>query len=202
MPFLLCVAQHRRNKNILLALRVFHRLLHSHGLTSQVVPSQMLIVGIPGPETQAIERFIASTGLTDRVTLVNGISDEQLQWCYRNCSVLLAPSRIEGFGLPVAEALLAGCSVVCSDIPAFRELGGDHCRYIQLGPQAEEVFADAVAAMPDSKYPVPVSMPQLSASVIADQYLWLYRSLLPAPATIEAAHSSLFITSKERQHLS
>jgi glycosyltransferase involved in cell wall biosynthesis len=203
-PLLLCVAQHRRNKNILLALRVFDRLVQAQALrqSSWMARAQMLIVGIPGPETEAIERFIARAGLTDRVSLVNGISDEQLQWCYRNCSVLLAPSRIEGFGLPVAEALLAGCSVVCSDIPAFRELGGDHCHYIPLGPQAEEAFANAVVATVDNGHPVRMSMPQLSASVIADQYMRLYRSLLPAPAAIEVAHSSTFITSKERQHLS
>jgi len=162
----------------------------------------MLIVGIPGPETLAIERFIAREQLADRVTLLNGISDEQLQWCYSNCSLLLAPSTLEGFGLPVAEALLAGCQVVCSDIPVFRELGGDHCRYVPLGPHAEEAFADAVGAVLDDNRPMPVAMPQLSASVIADHYLRLYRSMLPATAAIDVSHSSPFITGEERQHSS
>lgn len=199
-PFLLCVAQHRRNKNILLALRVFHRLVQAHRQSSRIGPLQMLIVGIPGPETPAIGRFIAGAGLTDRVTLLSGISDEQLQWCYRNCSLLLATSTIEGFGLPVAEALLAGCRVVCSDIPAFRELGGDRCGYVPLGPHAEEAFAEAAGAILGSNHPMPVAMPQLSASVIADQYIRLYRSLLPAKA--EVSHSSPFIAREERQHLS
>ena len=200
-PFLLCVAQHRRNKNILLALRVFKRLLQTGPQSSRNTPQHMLIVGIPGPETLAIERFIAREQLTDRVTFLNGISDEQLQWCYSNCSLLLAPSTLEGFGLPVAEALLAGCHVVCSDIPVFRELGGDHCRYVPLGPRAEEAFVDAVGAILDNNRPIPIAMPQLSASVIADHYLRLYRSLLPT-AAIGVAHSSPFITGEERQHSS
>ena len=199
-PFLLSVAQHRRNKNILLALRVFKGLLQTDRQSSRITPQHMLIVGIPGPETSAIERFIAREQLTDRVTLLNGISDEQLQWCYSNCSLLLAPSTLEGFGLPIAEALLAGCHVVCSDIPVFRELGGDHCRYVPLGPQAEEAFTDAVRATLDNNRATSVVMPQLSASVIADHYLRLYRSLLPS--AMDVVHSSPFITGEERQHSS
>ncbi len=200
--FLLCVAQHRRNKNILLALRVFKRLMQSDRQSSRIMPQHMLIVGIPGPETSAIERFIARERMEDRVTLLNGISDEQLQWCYSNCSLLLAPSTLEGFGLPVAEALLAGCHVVCSDIPVFRELGDDHCRYVPLGPHAEEAFADAACAVLESNRPMSVAMPQLSASVIADHYLRLYRSLLPTTMAKDVTHSSPFIAVEERQHSS
>jgi len=179
-PFLLCVAQHRRNKNILFLLRVFEGLLRTGKLRPQ---TRLVIVGIPGPETNAILRFLAEANIADRVVLVNGISEEDLQWCYRNCELLLAPSLMEGFGLPVAEALLAGCRVICSDIPAFRELGGDRCVYIPLNDTAEHAFADAICAGIRERPSEPIALPQLSASVIAEQYLQLYRSLLyPASA--------------------
>lgn len=179
-PFLLCVAQHRRNKNILFLLRVFERLLRARKLRPQ---TRLVIVGIPGPETNAILRFLADANIADRVVLLNGISEEELQWCYRNCELLLAPSLTEGFGLPVAEALLAGCPVICSDIPAFRELGGDRCKYIPLDAMAEHAFADAICAGIRQHARQPVTLPQLSAPVIAEQYLQLYRSLLyPASA--------------------
>ena len=61
---------------------------------------------------------------------------------------LSAPSITEGFGLPVAEALLAGCRVVCSDIPAHREVGDGHCRFVALQRNAEDALLEAIACNP------------------------------------------------------
>ena len=129
-PFLLCVAQHRRNKNVLLALRVFRKLSREGSIAPNTL---FLIVGVPGPETSTLHRFVHDEELEERVLFLSGISEAELQWCYRRCELLLSPSIVEGFGLPVAEGLLAGCRVVCSDIPPFRELGGELCCYVPLG---------------------------------------------------------------------
>jgi glycosyltransferase involved in cell wall biosynthesis len=196
-PFLLCVAQHRRNKNLPLALQVFERLLRTGQLPSY---TRLLIVGIQGPETSAIEQLVTTAGLTQSVSFLNGISDELLYWCYRNCLLLLAPSAIEGFGLPIAEALLAGCRIVCSDIPAFRELGGSHCDYVSLGPHQIEAFADAVRAVAGRGARESVAMPQLSAPVIAGQYMQLYRSLLSTPDAVADSQETSFLSSRERRY--
>lgn len=174
VPFFLCVAQHRRNKNIVLALRILARLLREKA----VHPGTLLvIVGIPGPETGNVHRFIQDAGLGANVLLLSGISEAELQWCYRNCEALLAPSLTEGFGLPVAEALLAGCRVVCSDIRPFRELGGDQCRYFRLGRNAEEDFAQAVRLALAERRRGGVPLPQLSGRLIAAESMALYEAL-------------------------
>lgn len=195
--FLLCIAQHRRNKNILLALRVFQRLLRNGDINPS---TNMVIVGIPGPETGRIHSFIRTAGLAQRVVLLSGISDAEMHWCYRHCELLFAPSIVEGFGLPVAEALLVGARIVCSDIPAFRELGGDHCRYVPLGPSAEEDFSEAIRATLRERRGRPLFLPHLSARIIANQYMTMYRkaisrvaSPLPIP-TPELAASRSHIT--------
>ncbi|WP_263354532.1 glycosyltransferase family 4 protein [Acidicapsa acidisoli] len=194
-PFLLCVAQHRRNKNIALALRVFEALLRTQRLALE---TRLVIVGIPGPETSAIEQFVSTAGLKQNVVFLNGVSDSLLHWFYRNCLLLLAPSTIEGFGLPVAEALQAGCPIVCSDISAFRELGGDYCHYVELGPKEAEGFADAVCAVADQGPREPVAMRHLSAEVISAQYLKLYSSLLSAPDVQASLPEKPVLSSPER----
>jgi glycosyltransferase involved in cell wall biosynthesis len=197
-PFLLCVAQHRRNKNILFLLRVFERLLHAGRIADE---TRLVIVGIPGPETNAILRFLARANISDRAILLNGLSEEQLQWCYCNSQLLLAPSLVEGFGLPVAEALLAGCPVICSDIPAFRELGGDRCHYIPLNTAAEQAFANAICDATRERSCRPMALPQLTAPRIAEQYLQLYRSLLFPASTVAAAAIRAPIRTSEGNHL-
>jgi glycosyltransferase involved in cell wall biosynthesis len=196
-PFLLCVAQHRRNKNILFLLRVFKRLLHDEHI---VKGTRLVIVGIPGPETNAILRYLAEARIADHVVLLNGLSEEQLQWCYSNAELLLAPSLVEGFGLPVAEALLAGCRVICSDIPAFRELG-DCCHYIPLNAAAEQNFALAVCNAIHERPRTHVVLPRLSAPFIAEQYLQLYRSLLFPASTVATPVMRASIRTSEGNHL-
>ncbi len=183
-PFLLCVAQHRRNKNILFLLRIFQRLIHRR----KIDPStKLVIIGISGPETARILRMIKRTGLTQNVLLMHGLSEPDLQWFYRNCEVLLAPSKTEGFGLPVVEALLAGCRVVCSNIPAFRELGGNACRYVALDGAARDAFAEAIVATLKEPPRDPIEMPMFSNSVIAGEYERHYSKLL-APVQNASRH--------------
>jgi glycosyltransferase involved in cell wall biosynthesis len=174
-PFLLCVAQHRQNKNIPLALRTFERLLRNDDVRENM---RLLIVGIAGPDTPLIHARIREAGLGRRVTLLSGISEAELQWCYRHCELLLAPSSIEGFGLPIAEALLAGCPVVCSDIAAFREVGGDCCRYVSFGENIVERYEAAVRETLADPRPEPRPLPLLSPGVIAREYLALYTRVL------------------------
>jgi glycosyltransferase involved in cell wall biosynthesis len=171
-PFLLCVAQHRRNKNIDLAVRTLARMLREKTIHPEM---RLVIVGMPGPETARLYRRIEEGQMEPHVVMLSGLAEAELQWCYRNCEALLAPSLMEGFGLQVAEALLAGCRIVCSDIAPFRELGGDHCRYFALGANEDKAFADAILAALRSPRQGPVPLPQISGKVIAAEFIALYR---------------------------
>ena len=171
-PFLLTVAQHRRNKNLPLTLDAFRRLSPSN-------PELLLvIVGNEGPETPSLHKLLEDEQLHARVLLLHGISDNHLQWCYQHCKLLLATSSVEGFGLPVAEAMLSGCPIVCSDIAAFRELGDTYCRFVPLGSDAGANFAESAQQLMNLARPVPDPLLHLKSSVVVDQCLRLYRGLL------------------------
>jgi glycosyltransferase involved in cell wall biosynthesis len=199
-PFLLCVAQHRRNKNIPLLLRTFDRLLKRKEIDSQ---TKLLVIGIAGPESRNIHRLVSSLRLEERIHFFEGLSEPELQWCYRRCEALVTPSITEGFGLPVAEALLAGCRVICSDIPAFREVGGDHCRFVDLRGDAEATLAEAVVSTLQQPAQKPISLPQFSSSLLANQYLGLYRGLIASAVVAHNARfsASLHAATTERQSL-
>ena len=174
LPFVLCVAQHRQNKNVPLALRIFAQALRAEALPVQ---ARFVVVGNSGPDTGRILNEVRNLGLGDRVALLSGIGDQELLWCYRNCSLLLAPSSIEGFGLPVAEALTAGCPVVCSDIPPFREVGGNRCRYVAFGEGMMEGYLGAIRQALSEPRRFGAWMPQLAPVSIAARYMDLYRQL-------------------------
>jgi glycosyltransferase involved in cell wall biosynthesis len=132
--FALMVAQHRANKNIPLAVRAFEELLRREKIDKD---ASLLVIGNHGPETAAIRSLIRQRSLEASVELIAGVSDGELRWLYANCEFVMAPSSMEGFGLSVAEGLFCGSRIVCSDIPAFREIGGDTCHYFDLDAEAE-----------------------------------------------------------------
>lgn len=174
-PFLLCVAQHRKNKNIPLLIRAFEWLLRS----GDIAPNAALtIIGMRGPESRKIDRLVRSMNLVPSIHFLEGLSEAELQWCYVNCEALVSPSITEGFGLPVAEGLMAGCRIVCSDIAAHREIGNGNCRYVSLRENAVEALAMAIAEILREPKNQPVPLPHFSAASIAKHYLALYRRLI------------------------
>lgn len=105
-------------------------------------PVQLVLAGRPGWGAEdTVEALRADTN----VTIVEGPSDAELAELYRRASLLAFPSRAEGFGLPVAEAMSSGCPVICSDLPSIREFAGDAPVYVPVGDDV--ALAAAVASM-------------------------------------------------------
>jgi glycosyltransferase involved in cell wall biosynthesis len=173
--YFLMVAQHRANKNIPLALEVFDQLLCGGILPKDTL---LILVGNQGPETLKISKVAKRRLLRKNVKLVMGVSDEELKWLYQNCNLLIAPSLAEGFGLPVVEALLCGARVICSDIPAFREIGGGSCEYFDLHAESP-ALAMKLAICRALEGPAR-SLPQLekfSLEHVTEKYATLYDRL-------------------------
>jgi glycosyltransferase involved in cell wall biosynthesis len=175
-PFLLAVAQHRRNKNLLLLVSAFAELQSRSGFCKSM---RLLIVGSEGPETPRLRQKVAQLSLGEKVTFMASLADSEMRWLYRNCELFIATSTIEGFGLPVAEALQCGACVVCSDIPAFREIAGAACCYFNLETTSPaSTLADAVLLALQESTNKPAILDRFAARAISTQYVSLYSRLL------------------------
>jgi glycosyltransferase involved in cell wall biosynthesis len=174
-PFLLCVAQHRANKNLPLLLRSFRL-----ALDRNLVPAnaKLVLVGKEGPETPLLHQVIEQNNLEERVLFLRGITDALLLSLYENCELVVAPSLLEGFGLPVAEALAAGSRVACSDIPAFRSIGASRCAFFDPIDSTGESLLAAVQKAIGTPRIAAVSAAVLDPRRAAAMYLALYFRLL------------------------
>ena len=100
---------------------------------------------------------------------------------YANCVMLVAPSSIEGFGLPVVEALQCGARVLCSDIRVFHEIAGNGVQYFDLDSSSSaKRLADAAIVTCQESAKQPEGLDRFSAESIAYQHVLLYLKLLAA----------------------
>ena len=106
------------HKNHARLLRVFARLRAARpGL-------RLVLTGVRGFVADHVESVVAELGLSEAVERVGWVPREELYDLFRRASALVYPSRFEGFGMPVLEAMAAGLSVACSDIEPLRSLTG------------------------------------------------------------------------------
>lgn len=74
----------------------------------------------------------AASRLNKRLFMFNDLSDKSLEYAYSHAASLVFPSYVEGFGLPLVEAMQRGLPAMGSDIPVFREIGGEFMAYFDL----------------------------------------------------------------------
>jgi glycosyltransferase involved in cell wall biosynthesis len=85
----------------------------------------LYLAGQPGWGGVDVDDLARKAGLgSDRVRVLGRLSDADLAVAMSRATALVAPSRDEGFGLPVLEAMTLGTPVVHSDAPALVEVGG------------------------------------------------------------------------------
>ena len=98
---------------------------------------------------------------------VRDVDDAALQRHYAQADLLLAPSRAEGYGLPVVEALAHGVPVLARDIPVFREICGDAIAYFPSDAALPDAILAALAD-PRAAPPPPHSWTDTARTVITE----------------------------------
>jgi glycosyltransferase involved in cell wall biosynthesis len=91
----------------------------------------LVIVGNDNGDLASVQKRIYSLGLNANVQILNGLSDLEVACLYKLSQLFVFPSYYEGFGIPILEAMTAGCPMVLSDIPVFKELTQGRGVYFQ-----------------------------------------------------------------------
>jgi glycosyltransferase involved in cell wall biosynthesis len=132
----LCVAAVRPHKNQELLVRTLPKLPGDVGL---------VLSGRHEAYAEALRDLAAALDVSDRMVMTGYVSDADLEglWALAACAAF--PTRAEGFGLPVLEAMARGVPVACSDIAVLHEVGGDVPEYFD--PSDPAAAAAAVMAL-------------------------------------------------------
>jgi glycosyltransferase involved in cell wall biosynthesis len=118
-PVVLFIGQLKERKGWDILLRAIPGVLANHPTASFVVTTHS---ATPPPE---FGRIIRESGVGERVHLLHRVSEEEKALLYRTADALCLPTRYEGFGLPIAEAMAAGCPVVTTRLPVIDEMVTD-----------------------------------------------------------------------------
>jgi glycosyltransferase involved in cell wall biosynthesis len=118
--FILFVGTLEPRKNLPLLLRGYARYRQA---TPE--PAPLIVGGGKGWFYDEIFRLVQELGLTESVRFPGFIAAGELPRWYQAAAVFVYPSRFEGFGLPVLEAMACATPVICSDAPSLLEVAGD-----------------------------------------------------------------------------
>ena len=118
--FLLFPAQTWPHKNHLNLLKALDLLRNNHNMHPTVV-----CTGRKNSYYSTIHKMSKELSMLSQIIFTGYIPSHDLHCLYRRCRFLIFPSKYEGWGLPVTEAMRLGVPVACSDIPVLKEQAGN-----------------------------------------------------------------------------
>lgn len=130
--YIINVGTIEERKNVLLAVK---------SLTLLPEEISLVIVGRPTPYADKVKKFVKEHALEGRVKFLHSVPHEDLPAIYQMAEVCVYPSRYEGFGLPIIEAIQSGLPVVACTGSCLEEAGGNDTIYVK----PDDVFGMAEA---------------------------------------------------------
>ena len=123
-------------KNIYLVLDAFELVKKMTGDNSL----KLILAGETGWINKGFIRRLKQHPYHDSIILTGFIPDRAIKMLYAHALALVFPSFYEGFGFPIAEAMMNRCPVICSDIEVFHEVSGEHAFFCD--PYSKEQLAE------------------------------------------------------------
>lgn len=139
--FILNVSTLNPRKNLIRLLQAYHQ----HLTATNDRETCLVIAGCRGWNYGSIFRTVQELHLQHRVHFMDFVPDLELLKLYQSAFLFVMPSLLEGFGLPVIEAMACGTPVICSQTTALGEISQDAA--IQFDPSRVESIAQAITTM-------------------------------------------------------
>ncbi|MGA2606329.1 MAG: glycosyltransferase family 1 protein [Terriglobia bacterium] len=143
-PYILFVGNLKPHKNVKTLLHAFSQMCVHRDFDHQLV-----ILSDDRKWKVGLVNECEKLGIDDHVLFAPHVRYEDLPWVYGAAEILVMPSFIEGFGLPVLEAMACGTPVVCSRAASLPEVAGDAAEYFE--PTSVEDLAAAVERVLNSE---------------------------------------------------
>jgi glycosyltransferase involved in cell wall biosynthesis len=131
-PYILYVGNLKPHKNVPTLLRAFALLQRR-----KEIPHRLVILSNDRRGAAVLSDECERLKIHEFTTFIPQVPRVVLPKLYAAASVLVMPSRVEGFGLPVLEAMAAGTPVICSRAASFPEVAGDAAVYFDLASSEE-----------------------------------------------------------------
>ena len=172
--YVLNVGTIEQRKNVLLAVKAL-----------KMLPADLhiVIVGKSTPYAAAVRRWAAAHGLDSRVHMLSHVPNSDLLAIYAQARCFVYPSRYEGFGIPIIEAIQSGLPVIGATGSCLEEAGGPSCIYVD--PDDVPSMAQAIDSLLTDPDKTALSVAQAQEWVkrfenadVASQVLAVYRKLL------------------------
>ena len=123
-PYFLHLGVRRNYKNFRTVLKAFCRAAPS-------MDRHLLVIGDEYPFASDELDWVVAAGLLDRIHYYPRIDDAMLRFAYAGADAMVSASLMEGFGIPVIEALACGTGLILSDIPVYREIAEDRATFVE-----------------------------------------------------------------------
>ncbi len=130
------------------------------------------LIQVGGALTDIQAELARRLGVGERIKVLPPIKRSILSAVYRRAALVLLPSDREGFGLPVVESLACGTPVVASELPAFKEVGGEAVVYCPPGNVQQWVRQVAALLLERHNQPEHWAARQLSGRQRAAVFSW------------------------------
>lgn len=148
-PFVLFIGGADKRRKLEDLVTAFNN-IRSQGYKLNLVLAGDSMQGPANISTEEIQYALKTSSYKDDIIFLGFVNDAERDWLYKNAVAFIFPSRYEGFGLPILEAMIHKCPVISYKNKATQEVAGDKIIYVGNSLEIEQSIIE-VLGMDENK---------------------------------------------------